>query len=158
MIDKKDDAFLATNIKGMMMTLIAHWNGRMDAERADTEFAAIRRSDMRVFGQLRGRTLKLSAVHREMGFSRQAAQQAVARLVEHGVLQVDPEPDGHRDKIVSVTEKGQRLRALAARQIREAEADCARIIGTEGVEALREQLIALIEGSDIKKPPVTKTS
>jgi len=33
MIDKKDE-FLETNIKGMMMTLLAHWNGEMDLARA----------------------------------------------------------------------------------------------------------------------------
>ncbi|MGI9374353.1 MAG: hypothetical protein ACR2OJ_17845 [Hyphomicrobiales bacterium] len=152
MIDKKDDAFLATNIKGLMMTLIAHWNGRMDAERAETEFAKIRPSDMRVFGQMRGRTMKLSEIHREMRFSRQAAQQAVVRLVDHGVLQVDPAPHGNRDKVVSVTTKGQRLRALAARQIRDFEASCATIIGPSGLETLRELLIALTEAPDRNKP------
>ena len=55
MIDKKDDNFLETNIKGLMMTLLAHWNEQMDEGRASTEFAEIRHSDMRVFGQLRGK-------------------------------------------------------------------------------------------------------
>ena len=74
MIDKSDDDFLGQNIKGLMMALNAHWNARMDEARAATEFRAVRASDIRVFAQLRGRTVKLSEIHREMGFSRQAAQ------------------------------------------------------------------------------------
>lgn len=148
MIDKRDDEFLATNIKGMMMTLIARWNARMDAERAETEFAGIRPSDMRVFGNLRGRTIPLSDVHREMGFSRQAAQQAVARLVNHGMILVEPAPDALRDKMMVITEKGQRRRALAARQIREVETDCADAIGAHGMNELRELLIKLVRDAE----------
>jgi len=145
MIEEKDDAFLATNLKGLMMTLLGEWNARMDEGRAATEFASIRPSDMRVFGQLRGRTVKLSMVHRELGFSRQAAQQSVDRLVGHGVLAVAAAPDSRRDKMVSVTEKGQRLRALAARQIREIEIDCAEAVGSAEAEAMRRTLMALVE-------------
>lgn len=150
MIDKKDDDFLGTNIKGLMMTLLAHWNGQMDQGRANTEFAAIRPSDMRVFGQLRGRTVRLSDVHRELGFSRQAAQQAVERLIDHGVLKVDMEPGSRRDKVVSITEQGQRLRTLAALQIREIEAQCAEVIGDEGKETLRELLVRLVQNTRSK--------
>lgn len=145
MIDKKDDDFLGTNLKGLMMSLIGRWNARMDAGREETDFAAIRASDMRVFGQLRGRTVKLSVIHREMGFSRQAAQQAVDRLVDHGVLKVEAEPGSQRDKIVSITDKGQQLRALAARQIRDIEESCAEIIGKEDREILRDLLMRLLK-------------
>ena len=107
MIDKIDDTFLDNNIKGMMMTLLGHWNMQMDQGRADTEFADIRPSDMRVFGQLRGKTVKLSGLHQELGYSRQAAQQAVERLVQHGVLNVGLAEGSKRDKVVSITEKGQ---------------------------------------------------
>lgn len=140
MIDKKDDRFLADNIKGLMMTVLGRWNAQMDQGRQATEFAAIRESDMRVFGQLRGRTLKLSAFHRELGMSRQAAQQAVARLVEHGVLQVTLAEGSKRDKVVSVTDKGQELRSLAARQIRDIEAQCVQAIGADSTEVLRDLL------------------
>ena len=145
MIDKKDDRFLSANIKGLMMTLLGRWNAEMDEGRANTEFADIRASDMRVFGQLRGRTVKLSMIHRELGFSRQAAQQAVDRLVAHGVLKVELAEGSKRDKLVSVTEKGQDLRALAARQIREIEETCAEAVGEEGKETLRWLLVELVE-------------
>lgn len=143
MIDIEDDNFLATNLKGLMMSLLGRWNAEMDAGRAATDFAAIRASDMRVFGQLRGQSVKLSELHRRLGFTRQAAQQAVDRLVAHGVVRVDLATGSRRDKIVSVTDKGQELRALAARQIRSFEAEVAQVIGPEDTEALRRMLIKL---------------
>ena len=145
MIDKIDDNFLETNIKGLMMTLLAHWNEQMDEGRASTEFAEIRHSDMRVFGQLRGKAVKMSDIHRQLGFSRQAAQQAVDRLLDHGVIKVELAEGSKRDKVVSVTDKGQGLRTLAARQIREFEDECARIVGEDGKEELRSLLIKLID-------------
>lgn len=144
MIDEKDDAFLSQNIKGLMMTLIAHWNAQMDEARAKTEFAAVRPADIRVFAQLRGRRVKLSDIHREMGFSRQAAQQAVERLVQQDMIAVMPDPDSKRDKIVSITEKGQRWRAIAAAQIRTLEAQIADTLGAEDREALRQSLARLV--------------
>lgn len=144
MIEKEDDSFLATNLKGLMMSLLGRWNAEMDAGRAATEFADIRASDMRVFGQLRGREVKLSQLHRALGFSRQAAQQAVDRLVAHGVVQVTLATGSRRDKTVSVTDKGQALRALAARQIREFEAEVTQVIGEDDREALRQLLIRLV--------------
>jgi len=143
-IDKVDDAFLGRNIKGMMMTLIARWNAQMDDARAGTEFAEVRPADMRVFAQLRGRTVKLSDIHREMGFSRQAAQQAVERLVGHDMIAVSADPNSRRDKLVTITPKGQRWRSIAALQIRQIETEIGQIIGDEAKEALRDNLIELI--------------
>ncbi len=148
MIDEKDDAFLATNLKGMMMTLLGAWNAEMDEGRAATEFADIRASDMRVFGQIRGRVVRLSDIHRELGFSRQAAQQAVDRLVAHGVLRVDLAEGSKRDKVVSVTEKGQGLRVLAADQIRRIEARVRDQLGDEGHATLRTLLLTLVRDVD----------
>lgn len=143
-IDKKDDTFLSQNVKGLMMTLIAGWNEQMDDARAQTEFATVRPSDIRVFAQLRGRSIKLSRIHREMGFSRQAASQAVDRLVQHGMLDLTPVPDNKRDKVVSITAKGQRWRSIAADQIRQIEAQCAAVIGEDGTDTLRQVLLALL--------------
>ena len=149
MIDKKDDAFLGQNIKGLMMSLIAHWNAQMDEARATTEFASIRPADIRVFAQLRGRTLKLSAIHREMGFSRQAAQQSIERLAREDMVRVKAAAGNKRDKVVAITEKGQRWRALAAEQIRIIETDCAEIIGHGGREDLRKALIELLDAMPV---------
>lgn len=84
------------------MTLIAQWNREMDQKRSATEFADIRPSDMRVFGQLRGKPTKLSDLPKKLGFSRQAARQAVERLVDHGALKVDQAEGSKRGKFVNL--------------------------------------------------------
>lgn len=144
MIDKKDDDFLGQNIKGLMMSLIARWNAQMEDARAETEFASVRPGDMQVFAQLRGRRLKLSVIHREMGFSRQAAKQAVDRLVAQDMLSLTSDPESKRDKLVQITEKGQRWRAIAAANIREIEEDIAQRLGVSGREALRASVQTLL--------------
>ena len=146
-IDKKDDTFLSQNIKGMMMTLIARWNAQMDNARAETEFASVRPADIRVFAQIRGRTVRLSDIHREMGFSRQAAQQAVDRLVGHDMIVVTDDPTSKRDKLVSITEKGQRWRSIAAEQIRHIETEIGYAVGDDAKEAMRDYLARLVDGN-----------
>lgn len=148
-IDKRDDDFLGQNIKGLMMTLLAQWNQQMDDARAETEFATVRPADIRVFAQLRGRTIKLSDIHREMGFSRQAAQQSVERLVAQGMLSVDPVPGSKRDKIVSITDKGQRWRTIAADQIRGIEDQIADVLGEDRREIMRKCLIDLLSKTSL---------
>lgn len=145
MIDKNNDRFLGQNIKGMMMTLISRWNIQMDKERSNTEFASVRPADIRVFAQLRGRTVKLSVIHREMGFTRQAAQQAIDRLVDHGMIAIKLAPDSRRDKLVVITEKGQRWRSIAADQIRKIENDIAELLGEDAKETLRQNLSELVK-------------
>ena len=152
MIEKEDNYFLEANIKGLMMTLLGQWNKEMDQGRDNTEFAEIRPSDMRVFGQIRGKPTRLADLHRALGCSRQAAQQAVDRLVAHGVLRVHLANGSKRDKVVSVTGKGQRLRALAARQIREIEEKCMAAIGAVGTERLRQYLAELVKDTDHLSP------
>lgn len=152
MIDKRDDTFLGQNIKGLMMTLIAQWNAQMDAARADTEFAEVRPADIRVFAQLRGRTVKLASIHREMGFSRQAAQQAVDRLIAHDMIKVVSGTDSKRDKLVVITEKGQRWRSIAAAQIRGIETQIAETLGQSEREALRAALLRLTKGAEDEGP------
>ncbi|SMX27993.1 MarR family protein [Pelagimonas phthalicica] len=129
------------------MSLISHWNTRMDAARAGTEFVDIRPADMRVFGNLRGRSVRLSAIHKEMSFSRQAAQQAVDRLVKHGMLEVTLDPNSKRDKLVSITEKGHRWRSIAADQIRQIETEIADVIGDDAKEELRSALTSLLQAT-----------
>ena len=148
LIDKRDGTFLGQNIKGMMMPLVARWDADMGETRAGTEFATIRPADIRVFAQLRGRTVKLSDIHREMGFSRQAAQQAVERLAGHDMIAITPVPGRRRDKVVSITEKGQRWRKIAASQIRQIEDQIAATVGDNGKEALRHLLIELVNAEN----------
>ena len=140
MIDKKDDDFLADNVKGLMMDAVARWNRRIDRAQRQSEFASVRPADQRVFAHMRGRPTKLSDFHVALSISRQAAYQSIARLVDQGLVRLEPAPGSERDKLVCVTEKGQRLRTFAAQQIREIEALCAAALGEEGLKELRRLL------------------
>ena len=144
MVDKNDAAQPGQNIIGLMAALITEWNARIDQARAATEFAPVRPADLRVFAQLRGPQMKLSEIHRVLGFSRQAAQQAVDRLVGHGMLRVDPLPGSKRDKAVTMTSKGQRWRGILAAQSGAIDHQIAEVIGDDGKEALRGHLIELV--------------
>ena len=135
--------FLNQNIKGLMMDILGRWNSEMDAQQASTPFASIRPADMRTFGQLRGRPTPMIDLHQQLGISRQAAHRSVQRLVEHGVVAIKQSPDSKKDKIVVPTQKGEELRDLAAKRIREIESDCAIRIGQDGLDDLRNKLIAL---------------
>ena len=70
------------------------------------------------------------------------------RLVERDLLKVEMVDGNKRDKMVSITEKGQELRTLAAQQIREIENSCAEIIGEDGKETLRALLSQLLKAND----------
>ena len=143
MVDNIDDEFLERNVKGLMMDLVARWNGEMDHAQSRTEFSMIRPSDMRVFAHMRGRPTLLSEIHGALDMSRQAAQQSVQRLIAHGVVCVDSAPNSRRDKIVSVTEKGQALRRFAAGQLRKIERRCEECVGADGLNNLRQLLFLL---------------
>jgi len=140
MVDKKDNAFLASNIKGLMMDLVGRWNRKMDEAQQETEFASVRPGDQRLFGSMRGRTTKMSEFHTKLGISRQAAHASIARLQTAGLVEVRATPGNSRDKSVHITKEGQRLRSFAAEQIREIEAECAQALGDEELETLRALL------------------
>ncbi|MEM7302431.1 MAG: MarR family winged helix-turn-helix transcriptional regulator [Pseudomonadota bacterium] len=123
-----------------MMDVLGRWNAEMDERQSKTPFAAIRPADQRLFGQLRGRPVPMIALHKQLGITRQAAHNSILRLVEHGVVDIVSSPDNRKNKIVVVTEKGQQLRKLAAQSIQEIEADCAKRIGPERLELLRDIL------------------
>ncbi|MEM9282424.1 MAG: MarR family transcriptional regulator [Verrucomicrobiota bacterium] len=145
MVDERGDSFLAENVKGLAMDLIAAWNRQMDAAQKATEFADVRPADQRLFGYLRGRPTPMSAIHVGLEISRQAAQQSVARLQAQGLVELRHREHNARDKAVLVTARGQRLRAFAAKQIDRIEKDCAEAIGADGLDSLRQLLKQLLQ-------------
>ena len=132
-----ENKFLSQNIKGLMMDIIGQWNVDMDRRQAETDFATIRPADQRLFGQLRGRPTPMVLLHKQLGITRQAAHNAILRLVDHGVVQIVETPENQKQKTVVVTEKGQELRKLAADSIKKIEEDCAERLGQDRVETLR---------------------
>ncbi|MGE0622125.1 MAG: MarR family winged helix-turn-helix transcriptional regulator [Pseudomonadales bacterium] len=79
---------------------------------------------------------------KQLRVSKQAVQQALKALIGKGFVQVDPDPDNGRQKIVSLTRKGREMRQIAREGIRELERALAERIGSTRLEALHEALDA----------------
>ena len=72
--------------------------------------------------------------------SKQAVQQGVRELVGKGLVEVVPDPESGRRKIVRFTRRGSEMREVARRGVLELEARLAERIGRERVGALHEIL------------------
>jgi len=74
--------------------------------------------------------------------SKQAVQQALKALIAKGLVQVDPDPDNGRQKIVSLTIRGREMRRIARAGVRALEQALAARIGSRHLEALHAALDA----------------
>lgn len=79
---------------------------------------------------------------KQLRVSKQAVQQALKALIAKGLVQVDPDPDNGRQKVVSLTVKGQEMRRIAREGIRTLEQALARRIGGKRLAALHDALDA----------------
>lgn len=72
--------------------------------------------------------------------SKQAAQQVLKELQHKGIIEVHPDPDNGRQKLISLTDYGRELRSIAHRGLSELETELCRRIGTRRVAGLRDAL------------------
>lgn len=79
---------------------------------------------------------------RHLKVSKQAIRQALRPMIETGLVTVAPDPSDRRRRIVQVTEYGLAMRDIARRSLASIEAELARRIGRDRVEALHEILNA----------------
>ena len=77
---------------------------------------------------------------RRIGVSRQAVHQTVAELIDEGLLDLVPDPDDGRAKLVVITGEGRRNISAARRAFAEIEAELATRIGTDRYADLRSAL------------------
>lgn len=74
--------------------------------------------------------------------SKQAVQQALKSLVAKGLVRVQADPDNGRQKVVSLTGRGQEMRAVAVDGIRALECALGERIGADRLAALHDALDA----------------
>jgi DNA-binding MarR family transcriptional regulator len=74
--------------------------------------------------------------------SKQAVQQALKALIAKGLVQIDPDPENGRQKIVSLTTKGQEMRRIAREGISVLERTLGTRIGAGRLDALHDALDA----------------
>lgn len=140
MIEKTTDKFLDSNIKGLMMSCITLFNEAQIQWRSSTDFQALNDGDMRYFAQLRGRSITISELAREMGTTRQGAHQAIQRLRAEGMVCLEGGVSGCKGKLITITDKGQRFRSEVALHLKHQEQKLRDVLGEERVETLRDIL------------------
>lgn len=91
----------------------------------------------------RGRALGVTDIARLMGVTKQAASKLVSSMVKAGYLQ-EVEADDARARQVTLSPRGQRLLGAVEEIYRELEGDWAKVIGGDRVEALREDMVAVL--------------
>lgn len=138
MIDQK-------NIRGLIQDLSELLDQRMAELRKGTEYENARPSDAKVF-MLAARKQRTAAdIGKALGISKQAAHKSVQRLIEAGLVELAPAPNSNRNKIIHITDEGQKVRSHAAQSIKTIEAEIEQKIGAENKERLREILVTLLE-------------
>jgi len=86
--------------------------------------------------------------------SKQAVQQGIRELVAKRLVEIVPDPENRRNRIVRFTEEGRSVREIARRGIAEVERELAERIGTDRVWLL-QQILELPWGAppDFSKAP-----
>ena len=89
--------------------------------------------------------LRITALARDAGVTKQAMGQMVKELVKRGYIEVGPDPTDGRAKLVSYSEKGHRLIMAARRIVGEIEGQFHDILGEELYCQMRRALTELID-------------
>lgn len=83
-----------------------------------------------------------SDIARNLGLSRQAVHNTIGQMVRLGIVELSPDPADRRHMIVSMTEKGLRMRQDAQRAMDGMGAQLAETLGKERFDALLAALEA----------------
>jgi DNA-binding MarR family transcriptional regulator len=134
------------NLRGLLQDFMLQIDHRYVLYKKGTPYEKARLSDLKVFIAASRNPRSIAEIARDHAVSRQAIQSSVQRLVGLNVVELLPHPSNHRDKIVSVTERGWRARQQALKHIGWIEQECAEILGAKGLEQFRAQLLALTVG------------
>ena len=115
----------------------------------------IARVDVAEFGELRpmngfvfvhcypdGETI--TALAHEAGVSKQAMMQVIDAMERRGLVDRQPHPTDRRQKLVRLTEKGERAMRAVMRAWNDIEMEWAARIGAERMTTLRDDLIAFV--------------
>ena len=106
--------------------------------------------------EVRHRTLTVTEVARLMGISKQAASKLVSSMQQCGYLLATADAD-RRARRVEISQRGRRLLAAVEDIYRELEAEWAAAIGVKRVEAIRDDLTAVLIARHGSLPSVRPT-
>jgi DNA-binding MarR family transcriptional regulator len=87
---------------------------------------------------------RLSSLVARGGRTKQATSELALHLVRHGYLQLGPDPSDGRAKLYTPTQQGVDLLTVCARIVISYEAWLDNLLGENGVQKLREALLAIV--------------
>jgi DNA-binding MarR family transcriptional regulator len=144
MIDDVSAGPSRENLRTLMYFLGLIIDHKLSEQRKGTAYEKVRPSDIRVFVTAAREPSTIARIARDLHITRQSVQMSVHRLMDLGVLAMDAIEGNNRDKHVVLTQRGVLARGTAGNQIGMVENEFAKIIGVEGVEALRQMLVKLV--------------
>lgn len=139
-----DDSKLDTRLSGSLKALLRESLEWVEAEQLkllqNSPYSAASNAEVKLFAALRGKNRTISELSRYLGVSRQAVHQTVHKLIEKGVVRLEPLENNKRDKSVVITKKGDEARRLTAEHFQKIENTVANNIGSENLELLLQLL------------------
>jgi DNA-binding MarR family transcriptional regulator len=147
MVDQKDLSPPPENIRTLLFYLGQALDERLVIFRAGTPYESTRPSDIRVFVTAGRASHTISSIARELGITRQAVQISVKKLQKLQLVTLQPEPGNRRDKLVVITAGGERARDFAREQVVRLEIEFSDVVGHQGLEIFRKNLIAILEAT-----------
>jgi DNA-binding MarR family transcriptional regulator len=92
---------------------------------------------------------------RRLGISRQAVQQTIAEMEAMRLIQLSPDPDDARAKVVQFSPKGASIQRAALRAIRAVDAELERRLGKREFDSLKRVLLDKDWGAVMEAPEQT---
>ena len=108
----------------------------LQARLRDRGWPGVSRPQSMVMTNIVSGIVRPSDIARNLGISRQAIHSTINQMVELGVVGLEPDPDDRRHMIVSLTEKGARMRQDAQRAMDALADQLAERLGHDRFDAL----------------------
>jgi DNA-binding MarR family transcriptional regulator len=140
MVDNQVHNYPRENIRSLVFMLSLGIDNKLQSLREGSRYAGVRNSDIIVFMRAFREPATVAEIARSLEVSRQAVHQSVKRLQALKVVELVPQANNNRDKLVSMTERGLDAQKTALDQIVTIENEMAALLGEEGLQTFRKHL------------------
>lgn len=134
------DNFLLDNLKALLQEKVWLLNDRLQKKRMSSSYSALTNSETRVLAALRGEELTISDISRRLVVSRQAVHKIISHLTKRKLLKLEAIEGNARDKRITFTQAGEKMKKEAESKLRELEQEVKAIIGSRNFQLLKSIL------------------